>query len=95
VPYAPPKHRPPGWRPSAPKPTDPFYGSTLWKHLRERVRRRDRGICSQCGRPESWTVDHRIPRSLGGADAEWNLRLLCKECDGKRHSEKGRVWRGD
>lgn len=93
MPYAPPKHRPPGWRPAPPKPTDPFYGSTFWKQLREFVRRRDRGICAQCGRPNSWRADHVIPRELGGMDDPSNLRLLCTRCDNKRHREKGLAWR--
>lgn len=94
MPYAPPKHRPPGWRRYVPRPADPFYGSTLWKQLRARVRRRDHGICALCGAINAWLVDHRIPRSEGGPDEEWNLRLLCTTCDNQRHPEKGRVWRG-
>ena len=93
MPYAPPKHRPPGWRPHSPKPTDSFYGSVRWKELRARVRRRDHGICALCGTPNSWTVDHRVPRSEGGADEDWNLRLLCRTCDNKRHADKGATWR--
>lgn len=93
MPYAPPKHRPPGWRPRAPKVTDPFYHSERWKQLRARVRRRDRDICQLCGAPESWIVDHIKPRSEGGPDVEWNLRCLCRTCDNKRHPEKGTVWR--
>ena len=89
MPYAPPRHRPPGWRPPAPKPTDRFYNSVFWKQLREHVRRRDGGICSECGEPNSWRVDHIIPRTEGGPDEPSNLRLLCMDCDNKRHSEKG------
>lgn len=92
MPFAPPKHRPPGWRARAPKPTDPFYSSVRWKEMRVRVRRRDRGICALCGEPNSWTVDHRIPRKEGGPDEEWNLRLLCTRCDNRWHREKGTAW---
>ena len=94
MPYATPKHRPPGWRPS-PKPTDPFYNSVYWKQLRAHVRSRDGGICARCGAPESRQVDHIRPRTEGGADAEWNLRLLCADCDNKRHRDKGSKWRVD
>jgi len=73
--------------------TDRFYGSTAWKQLRAKVRRRDRGICELCGAANSWLVDHRVPRSEGGPDHESNLRLLCTTCDNKRHPEKGRLWR--
>ena len=92
MPMAPPKHRPLGWRP-APKAVHPFYNSPLWAQLRARVRQRDRGICAKCGKPGSWTVDHIKPRNEGGVDLEWNLRLLCRDCDAKRHREKGLAWR--
>ena len=93
MPYAAPKHRPPGWKSGGGKITDPFYGSVFWQNLRQRVRLRDRGICRGCGRQGAWRVDHIKPRSEGGADAEWNLRLLCNACDGKRHADKGRAWK--
>jgi 5-methylcytosine-specific restriction protein A len=94
LPYAPPKHRPSGWRQAPPeKSTDPFYGSTSWKYLREYVRQRERGICSRCGAPNSRYVDHISPRALGGLDDPSNLRLFCSKCDNRRHSEKGRFRR--
>jgi 5-methylcytosine-specific restriction endonuclease McrA len=89
MPFAPPKHRPSGWRPRPPKPTDQFYKSPAWLSLRQKVIRRARGRCVMCGAPGATQVDHRIPRSLGGADALWNLRLLCRPCDNRRHAEKG------
>jgi 5-methylcytosine-specific restriction endonuclease McrA len=89
MPYAPPKHRPQGWRPPAPKPTDPFYSSKYWKQVRMHVRHRDHGICALCGERGSWRVDHIIPRTEGGPDDASNLRLLCIDCDAKRHAEKG------
>lgn len=94
MPYAPPKHRPSGWRPAPPpKATDAFYGSVEWKYLRDFVRQRDRGVCAGCGAPGSRHVDHVIQRALGGMDHPSNLRLFCVKCDNKRHSEKGRAWR--
>jgi 5-methylcytosine-specific restriction endonuclease McrA len=57
------------------------------------VRERDGGICRRCGRPDSWRVDHIKARRDGGADAEWNLQLLCTDCDAKKHREKGRAWK--
>jgi 5-methylcytosine-specific restriction endonuclease McrA len=91
MPYAAKKHRPPGWKPYV-KPTDPFYSSVFWQQLRERVRRRDRGICVLCGEP-GWIIDHIRSRAEGGADHEFNLRTLCADCDARRHAEKGVVWR--
>jgi 5-methylcytosine-specific restriction endonuclease McrA len=93
MPFAPPKHRPPGWKPGPKKTTNPFYNSVFWKHLRQRVRQRDGGICQVCGKSDSRRVDHVKPREEGGADHEWNLRTLCDDCDAKRHAEKGHAWR--
>ncbi len=93
MPFAPPKHRPPGWRPAAKKPTESFYGSAVWKKTRDRIRYRDGGICARCGKPDSWRVDHITPRAEGGLDVDWNLRLLCDACDAIRHAEKGKAWR--
>jgi 5-methylcytosine-specific restriction endonuclease McrA len=61
--------------------------------LADFVRDRDQGICRQCGTPESRRVDHIIRRRDGGADADWNLQLLCDDCDAKKHREKGEAWR--
>lgn len=27
------------------------------------------------------TIDHVIPRSKGGPNAQWNLRVACKACN--------------
>jgi 5-methylcytosine-specific restriction endonuclease McrA len=93
MPFAPPKHRPSGWKPAAKKPTDPFYTSDFWRKMRDRIKYRDGGICARCGAPDSWRVDHITPRTQGGPDVDWNMRLLCDGCDAIRHSEKGHAWR--
>lgn len=61
--------------------------------MRERIKYRDGGICSHCGKPDSWRVDHIKPRKEGGPDVDWNMRLLCDDCDAKRHAEKGLAWK--
>lgn len=47
--------------------------------------------CWICSRRPSWTqrrrwptLDHRIPRVLGGLDHESNLALACMECNAKK-----------
>jgi 5-methylcytosine-specific restriction endonuclease McrA len=93
MPFAPPKHRPLGWKPAPKKPTDAFYTSDYWRKARDRIKYRDGGICAKCGKPDSWRVDHIRPRTEGGSDSDWNLRLLCDGCDAIRHAEKGKAWR--
>lgn len=95
MPTLPPKHRPAGWRPT-PKFVNPdhaFYGSQEWKKLRAFVRERDGGVCRRCGAPQSWRVDHIIPRAEGGSDHPSNLQLLCDNCDAVKHREKGFAYR--
>ena len=49
---------------------------------KQNVIRRDRGICQYCGKSEgTMTVDHVIPRSLGGADDWKNLVCACSTCN--------------
>lgn len=40
--------------------------------------------------PRNATIDHIIPMSKGGADAEWNVQACCLTCNGKKSdSTKG------
>jgi 5-methylcytosine-specific restriction endonuclease McrA len=56
-------------------------GSTRqWRSIRERILRRDGFICQYCGQ-EADTVDHVIPRRLGGLDDDQNLLSACYKCN--------------
>ena len=56
-------------------------GSTRqWRNIRERILRRDGYICQYCGQ-EADTVDHVIPRRLGGNDSNDNLLSACYKCN--------------
>jgi HNH endonuclease len=54
--------------------------TTKWRKIRERILIRDCGICQACGMDGN-TVDHIIPRSMGGTDDEINLQCLCGACN--------------
>ena len=55
------------------------------------------GICPECGKKMSlnnpraintyMTIDHIVPKSLGGTNNIGNLRPLCRECNRKRKSD--------
>ncbi|MGW4325438.1 HNH endonuclease [Nocardia sp. NPDC004573] len=45
----------------------------------DRIRRRDKGICQNCGRP-GHDVDHDKNVAAGGTDEDENLQVLCTEC---------------
>jgi 5-methylcytosine-specific restriction protein A len=56
-------------------------GSTArWRKIRQRILERDQMTCQACGM-EGNTVDHIVPRSLGGGDDEFNLQCLCYKCN--------------
>ena len=63
-------------------------GTRTWRKTRERILRRDLFICFYCGQ-EANTVDHVIPRRLGGLDSDDNLVAACSRCN---YSKGGRFF---
>ena len=59
------------------------------KRLRYEILRRDNHTCQYCGRraPEvKLTVDHVVPKALGGSDDPSNLLTACSECNSGKTS---------
>lgn len=54
------------------------------QELRRYVLARDRAVCWLCGKPGATTVDHVIPRSLGGPDTAANLKAAHAWCNTSR-----------
>jgi len=56
-------------------------GSTRqWTKIKQRILRRDQFICQYCGQ-QADTVDHVVPRRLGGLDNDENLVAACRRCN--------------
>lgn len=76
------------------------YGGT-WEKTRERILKRDNGLCQACLRngvltvvgdkPYSAWCDHIKPKAEGGTDDDENLQTLCRACHKtKTDAEKAR-----
>lgn len=48
------------------------------------VRRRDGNKCRYCGSTDRLTVDHVIPRVMGGSDCATNLVVACRSCNSSK-----------
>lgn len=59
--------------------------------IRQLVREKANYLCEYCHSPERlsanrFTIDHVIPRSLGGSDDLHNLALACRRCNERRYN---------
>jgi hypothetical protein len=59
--------------------------------IKEIVRKRANYLCEYCHSPERisttrFTVDHLIPKSIGGSDELNNLALACRRCNERRYN---------
>ena len=54
--------------------------------MRTAVFRRDGFQCVECAETNVFelTVDHRVPRALGGGNEPDNLRTLCRSCNSRK-----------
>ena len=57
--------------------------TTQWRRIRQTVINRD-GCCQRCGTEDNLSVDHIVPRSLGGDDSLSNLEVLCQSCNSSK-----------
>lgn len=61
------------------------------KRLRYEVLRRDEFACRYCGetsKTTELTIDHVVPKSLGGQDVAENLVTCCKDCNAGKSSSQ-------
>lgn len=59
--------------------------------IKQTIRGRAEYLCEYCHSPERlsanrFTVDHVIPKSLGGSDEIDNLALACRRCNERRYN---------
>lgn len=51
---------------------------------RNNIFRRDNYSCCYCGATSNLTLDHVVPRSMGGRDTWTNLVTACQDCNAKK-----------
>lgn len=56
--------------------------------IRERILKRDRSMCLNCGTKKQLTVDHIKPISRGGKTEDENLQILCRSCNSKKQQKE-------
>ena len=72
------------------KEASKFYHSSRWKKVREKVMKRDGGICQKCGEHRgTMIVDHiKELRDGGNALNADNLEVLCQSCHNTKTAEE-------
>jgi 5-methylcytosine-specific restriction protein A len=94
MPFSPPLHTPPGWKPASKRvnPHHARYHGVAWRAVRQFVLIRDGFLCQLrlpgCSVAAN-TVDHIIEVTAGGSDQPINLRAVCPACHNRRHRDKG------
>lgn len=53
---------------------------------RQNIFKRDRNRCAYCGTRDALTIDHVVPKSMGGRDSWDNLITACQKCNSKKGS---------
>lgn len=51
---------------------------------RHNIFKRDRNRCVYCGSKDALTIDHVLPKSMGGRDSWENLVTACQKCNAKK-----------
>ena len=65
-----------------------------------RLIKRDGRKCSQCGTHTNLTIEHVVPKAIGGGNNLSNLKLLCEPCNQSNGKEfnncyrNGGQWKG-
>jgi len=53
------------------------------KSIRAQAKERDKR-CLACGSTKNLTIDHILPRAMGGANVLENYQTLCRMCNNKK-----------
>jgi len=62
----------------------PGVGDEVTSEMRRAVYEADRYRCRACGSSRSLSVDHIVPKHLGGPTIAANLQCLCRRCNSSK-----------
>ena len=54
---------------------------SISRRKRKEVYKRDGGKCRRCKTDKNLTIDHVVPKSMGGHNGITNMQTLCKKCN--------------
>jgi 5-methylcytosine-specific restriction endonuclease McrA len=57
------------------------------KYWRNKIIERDGNCCANCGSRENLTLEHIIPKCIGGEYSYANLKILCSKCNSKTYHD--------
>lgn len=60
---------------------------TINEKMRDRVLKKYKHKCKECGSTKNLEIDHIIPFSIGGTTDKKNLQVLCKVCNLKKRNK--------
>lgn len=69
-----------------------------WQALRTDLWEENHGHCFYCGgyvdpvKPRERTIDHIVPRCVGGPDERWNLVPCCRSCNSAKGDAPATYW---
>lgn len=66
------------WAKANPDKIGKYHITKIWM---ERISKRDGIKCKKCGTKENLTLQHKIPKCIGGKYAYNNLEILCYKCN--------------
>ena len=65
------------------------------QRVRKRILKAQGGRCKYCGctlSRDTATLDHVVPKCLGGSGLQTNLVVACKPCNAKKGCKPPHVW---
>lgn len=92
------KHQDPHYKEKASEipPPDGHAGSAKTpggppEAVRQAVFDRDGRACKSCGATDDLSLDHIVPRSMGGSHDESNLQTLCRRCNSAKSNREAKL----